>query len=99
MLAAKPALWNLDAVVTLSPLLPLLVASPCDAYVDLAARTLDTLVQHFGVHQCVWASDWPYIKAPYRLDYGPMLKVFEEQFSAEDRQVMLWDAPKKHFGF
>jgi hypothetical protein len=33
------------------------------------------------------------------LDYGPMLKVFEEQFSAEDRQVMLWDAPKKHFGF
>ena len=59
----------------------------------------DALVQHFGVHQCVWASDWPYIKAPYRLDYGPMLKVFEEQFSAEDRQVMLWDAPKKHFGF
>jgi predicted TIM-barrel fold metal-dependent hydrolase len=56
-------------------------------------------VQNFGVHQCVWASDWPYLKAPYRLDYGPMLKVFEGQFSQSDREIMMWDAPKRHFGF
>jgi len=60
---------------------------------------LDELVQNFGTQQCVWASDWPYLKAPFRLDYGPMLKVFESQFSKTDREVMMWSAPKKHFGF
>lgn len=59
----------------------------------------DALVQNFGVHQCVWASDWPYLKAPYRLDYGPMLKVFESQFSPAERAAMCWDSPKRHFGF
>ena len=60
---------------------------------------LDELVQNFGTQQCVWASDWPYLKAPFRLDYGPMLKVFESQFSKSDREVMMWSAPNKHFGF
>ena len=59
----------------------------------------DALVQHFGVAQCVWASDWPYLRAPYRLDYGPMLKVFESQFSPSERAAILWDSPKHHFGF
>ncbi len=59
----------------------------------------DALVHNFGVDQCVWASDWPYLKAPYRLDYGPMLKVFESQFSPAERAAILWDSPKRHFGF
>ncbi len=44
----KPALWTLDAVLTLSPLLPALVSSPSEVYVETAARTLEALVQHFG---------------------------------------------------
>jgi hypothetical protein len=28
-----------------------------------------------------------------------MLKVYENTFSAAERQAMMWDAPKKHFGF
>jgi predicted TIM-barrel fold metal-dependent hydrolase len=60
---------------------------------------LDELTHHFGTRHCVWASDWPYLKAPFRLDYGPMLKVFESQFSKSDREVMMWSAPKQHFGF
>ena len=60
---------------------------------------IDELVHHFGTRQCVWASDWPYLKAPFRLDYGPMLKVFESQFSKTERDDMLWSAPKEHFGF
>ena len=59
----------------------------------------EALVREFGIGQCVWASDWPYLKAPYRLDYGPMLRVYENTFSAAERQAMMWDAPKKHFGF
>ena len=57
------------------------------------------LVRDFGLDHCVWASDWPYLKAPYRLDYGPMLKVYDNTFSASERHAMMWDAPKKHFGF
>ena len=60
---------------------------------------VDDLVKNFGTHNCVWASDWPYLKAPYRLDYGPMLKVFENQFSVQERTTMLWDAPMQHFQF
>ena len=60
---------------------------------------VDALVKNFGTHNCVWASDWPYLKAPYRLDYGPMLKVFENQFSVQERTTMLWDAPMQHFQF
>jgi predicted TIM-barrel fold metal-dependent hydrolase len=60
---------------------------------------VDALVKNFGTHNCVWASDWPYLKAPYRLDYGPMLKVFENQFSVQERTTMLWDAPMHHFQF
>ncbi len=59
----------------------------------------EALVREFGAGNCVWASDWPYLKAPYRLDYGPMLKVYENTFSASERRAMMWDAPKKHFGF
>ena len=59
----------------------------------------ELLARHFGVHHCVWASDWPYLKASYRLDYGPMLKIYEADFSPSERRAMLWDAPKKHFEF
>ena len=67
-------------------------------FTDTRAFT-EALVREFGVGNCVWASDWPYLKAPYRLDYGPMLKVYENIFSPSERHAMMWDAPKKHFGF
>ena len=60
---------------------------------------VDALLKNFGMQNCVWASDWPYLKASYRLDYGPMLKVFESQFSESERSTMLWDAPMQHFKF
>jgi predicted TIM-barrel fold metal-dependent hydrolase len=59
----------------------------------------ELLVKNFGLTRAVWASDWPYLKAPYRLDYGPMLKVYEADFSPSERQAMMWDAPKQLFGF
>ena len=67
-------------------------------FADTQAFT-QALVHDFGVDHCVWASDWPYLKAPYRLDYGPMLKVYDNTFSASERHAMMWHTPKKHFGF
>lgn len=67
-------------------------------FVDARVYT-DALVRAFGLNNCVWASDWPYLKAPYRLDYGPMLKVYDTAFSASERHAMMWDAPQHHFQF
>ena len=60
---------------------------------------VDELTQHFGLTQCVWASDWPYLKAPYRLDYGPMLRVYEKWFDANDRRQLMFLSAQTHFGF
>ena len=60
---------------------------------------IDALVRAFGLKQCVWASDWPYLKAPYRLDYGPMLRAYEPMFNAEERHQLMWLSAKHHFGF
>jgi predicted TIM-barrel fold metal-dependent hydrolase len=59
----------------------------------------DALIQAFGMNQCIWASDWPYLKAPFRLDYGPMLQRWESYLSAGERQSILWDNPCRLFGF
>jgi len=60
---------------------------------------VDQLVQAFGPARCIWASDWPYLKAPYRLDYGTLLACVARKFSAQDLQRMMWDNPKRLFGF
>lgn len=60
---------------------------------------VDALTQSFDLTNCVWASDWPYLKAPYRLDYGPLLRVYEDWFSAQDRHQLMYLSAKHHFGF
>jgi predicted TIM-barrel fold metal-dependent hydrolase len=59
-----------------------------------------SLIDAYGLDSCVWASDWPFLKAPERLDYGPLLKFFERLMSnANDRKKVLWDTPKRIFEF
>jgi predicted TIM-barrel fold metal-dependent hydrolase len=58
------------------------------------------LLQAFGPDHCMWASDWPHLKAPYRLDYGPLLQQFARTVSdASMRHKILWETPKRLFGF
>jgi predicted TIM-barrel fold metal-dependent hydrolase len=59
----------------------------------------DALVRAFGLEQCIWASDWPYLKAPFRLDYGPMLRRWEGYLTPDERQLMMWRNPCRLFGF
>lgn len=60
---------------------------------------LDALLQAFGTAGCIWASDWPYLKAPLRLDYGPMLLRWRDYLSASERGQIMWENPKRLFGF
>lgn len=59
-----------------------------------------TLLEEFTLDGCMWASDWPFLRAPERLDLGPLLALVEAYLpSAEDRRKLVWDTPAKLFGF
>jgi predicted TIM-barrel fold metal-dependent hydrolase len=58
------------------------------------------LTDTFGLDHCLWASDWPYLRAPERQDYGPLVELVETLFPrANDRRIPLWDTPRRLFGF
>ncbi|CAM5191807.1 4-sulfomuconolactone hydrolase [Castellaniella defragrans] len=61
---------------------------------------LHALLDAFSPRRCMWASDWPHLKAPERLDYGPLLTYAQALMPdpAVRRQVM-WDTPFQLFGF
>ena len=58
------------------------------------------LVEEFGPDRCVWASDWPFLRMPERVDYGPLLDLLAEQVpDTGARRRILWDTPCREFGF
>ncbi|MDQ2962655.1 MAG: amidohydrolase family protein [Pseudomonadota bacterium] len=58
------------------------------------------LVDAFTLDNCLWASDWPYLRAPVRVDYGVLLHLVLTLFpDASDRRKLLWDTPRELFGF
>ena len=58
------------------------------------------LLEAYTPQALVWASDWPFLRAPARIDYGPLLGLLEQLLpNAADRQAVLWDTPRRLFGF
>lgn len=58
------------------------------------------LLQSFTPDLCVWGSDWPFLRAAERIDYGPLLLLAETLIPVEaDRHRVLWDTPCRLFGF
>lgn len=58
------------------------------------------LVDAFTLEHCLWASDWPYLRAPVRVDYGVLLQLVGTLFpEASDRRKVLWETPRELFGF
>ena len=58
------------------------------------------IVKSFTLDNCVWASDWPYLRAPERQDYGPLVELVEILFpDAVDRRTLFWETPRRLFGF
>ena len=58
------------------------------------------LVDAFSLEHCLWASDWPYLRAPSRVDYGVQLEFTQALFpDAGERRVLLWETPRHLFGF
>ena len=50
---------------------------------------IGALVEAFTLDACVWGSDWPFLRASERLDYGPLLTLVEMLFPDQaDRQKL-----------
>jgi len=61
---------------------------------------VQALVKAFTLDHCLWASDWPYLRAPARVDYGVLLNLVLSLFpDAFDRRKLLWETPRDLFGF
>jgi predicted TIM-barrel fold metal-dependent hydrolase len=55
-----------------------------------ADRFVHALVAAFGIERCLWGSDWPFVRAPHRVDHAGLLAAFERWFpSAADRDRIL----------
>jgi predicted TIM-barrel fold metal-dependent hydrolase len=61
---------------------------------------VEALVDAFTLDRCLWASDWPFLRAPTRVDYGVLQKLLLPLFpEAPDRRKLLWDTPRQLFRF
>ncbi len=67
---------------------------------DDSAPAVAALLDAFTPDRCVWGSDWPFLRAPDRIDYGPLLDRMDTLVpDATMRRAVLWDTPRRLFGF
>lgn len=57
-------------------------------------------IKAFTLDNCVWGSDWPFVRMDERMDYAPPLSCLPRWLPNEaDRRKVLWDSPARLFGF
>lgn len=58
------------------------------------------VVDAFTLDHCLWASDWPYLRAPERQDVGPLIDLVGHLFpDPADRRKLFWETPNRLFHF
>jgi predicted TIM-barrel fold metal-dependent hydrolase len=58
------------------------------------------ILHAFGPDRCIWGSDWPFLRAPARMDYAPLLTLVQRLIPDPDaRRRVLWTTPCRLFGF
>jgi predicted TIM-barrel fold metal-dependent hydrolase len=58
------------------------------------------IIDAYTPDACIWGSDWPFLRMPERVDYGPVLRFVETWLpDATARRKVLWDTPRRLFGF
>lgn len=61
---------------------------------------IHALADAFTLDNCMWASDWPFLRATQHYDYGPLLMQVAMLFpDPADRRKLFWDTPRRLFGF
>jgi predicted TIM-barrel fold metal-dependent hydrolase len=57
---------------------------------------VQALLEAFTPDRCMWGSDWPFLRAPERIDYGLVLVLVERLIpDPGDRRKVLWDTPMR----
>ncbi|MEO5696321.1 MAG: amidohydrolase family protein, partial [Burkholderiaceae bacterium] len=70
--------------------------APAAAVEPFVAALLET----FTPKRCVWGSDWPFLRLPLRMDYGPVLANLHRWLPDDrDRREVLRETPARLFGF
>ncbi len=55
---------------------------------------VQALAGAFTLERCLWGSDWPYLRATERIDYGLQLNLIASLFpNPAERRKLLWDTP------
>lgn len=86
-----------NAVIKLSGAFRSSLAGP--PYADVAPF-IAAAVEAFTLDNCVWGSDWPFVKVDERIDYGPEFDCVARYFpDRADREKVLWHNPARLFGF
>jgi predicted TIM-barrel fold metal-dependent hydrolase len=58
------------------------------------------IVAAFTLDHCLWASDWPFLRALQRQDYGPLVELAELLFpDPKNRLTLFCDTARRLFGF
>jgi predicted TIM-barrel fold metal-dependent hydrolase len=58
------------------------------------------IVDAFTLDHCMWASDWPFLRAPQRQDYGPLVELAGLLFpDPGQRRKLFCDTARRLFGF
>jgi predicted TIM-barrel fold metal-dependent hydrolase len=86
-----------NAAVKLSA--PFRMASEERAFAELEPFA-EALIDTFGIENCVWGSDWPFINLPGGFRYDAALRAMDRWLSSPDqREQVLWRNPLRLFGF
>ena len=66
---------------------------------DDALVYVRALLDAFTLDACFWASDWPFLRAPQRIDMGPLIRQVERLLpDPADRARLWWDTPRRWLG-
>jgi predicted TIM-barrel fold metal-dependent hydrolase len=58
------------------------------------------ILDAFTLDHCMWASDWPFLRAPQRQDYGPLVELAGLLFpDPGQRRTLFCDTARRLFGF
>lgn len=63
---------------------------------EAADPYVHALIEAFGVDRCLWGSDWPFLRAPHRVDHACLLLALRRWLPDEgDRRRVLGDNPAR----
>jgi predicted TIM-barrel fold metal-dependent hydrolase len=67
---------------------------------DDALPFVRALLDAFTLDACLWATDWPFLRAPQRLDVGPLVRAAERLLpDARERGKLWWETPARWLKF